>query len=77
MGIFEVVRADEQVVLGDQVHHSQESRRRNIASEALNEAGFESITMASPKLLHERHALVVGRDISALSKMRENFDVRR
>jgi hypothetical protein len=78
MGIFKVVRADEDVVSRDQVHHPEESRRRYIAGEALNGAGFEvNDHGVSEALCHERHALVVGRDISALSKMRENFDVRR
>src|SRR5205823_9099833 len=38
MGIFKVVRADEQVVSGDQVHYPQESGRRYITGEALNHA---------------------------------------
>ena len=76
MGIFKVVRADEQVVSVDQVHHAEESRRGNITGEALNDAGFEvDHHGVAEALCHERHALVVGRDVSALSKMRENFDV--
>ncbi|MGB7846664.1 MAG: hypothetical protein WBL63_13695, partial [Candidatus Acidiferrum sp.] len=69
---------DEDVVSGDQVHHPEESRRGNIAGKALNNAGFEvNHHGVSEALGHERHALVIGRDVSALSKMRENFDVRR
>jgi hypothetical protein len=33
MGIFKVVRPDEDVVSGDQVHHPEESRRGNITRE--------------------------------------------
>jgi len=78
MGIFKMVRADEQVVSGDQVHHSKESGGGNVAGETLNDAGFEvNHHGVAEALCHERHALVVGRDVSALSKVRENFDVRR
>jgi methylmalonyl-CoA mutase cobalamin-binding subunit len=78
MGIFKVVRPDKDVVSGDQVHHPEESRRGNITREALNDTGFEvNHHGVSETLCHERHALVVGGDVSALSKMRENFDVRR
>jgi hypothetical protein len=59
------------------VHYPEERRGGYIAGEALNDARFEvNHHGVSEALSHERHALIVGRNVSALSKMGENLDVR-
>src|SRR5262249_12162474 len=75
--VFKVVRTDQDVVSGNQVHDAQESRRRNVASKALNDARLEVDDHGiSEAFGHERNALVVRRNVRALAEVSKDLDVR-
>lgn len=78
MDICKRLGADQDVISGREMHHAQKGRSRYIAGQATNNSGFEVNHERIPEaLVHESHALVVGRDIGALPKMSQDFDLLR
>jgi hypothetical protein len=60
------------------MHDTQECGAGDIAGEASNDLRFQvNDEGISKTLIHEGDALVIGRDIGALSEMREDLDLRR
>jgi len=76
--ILEVVRANQDVVAGHQVHHAQECRPRHIARQALNDARLQVDDHRITKALgHERHTLVIRRNVRPLAEMGQHLNGRR
>src|SRR5215469_3375752 len=59
------------------MHNSKESCGRNVASETLDNAGFQvNQHGVSETLCHEGYTLIIGRDVSALPEVGEHFNIR-
>jgi hypothetical protein len=58
------------------VHHPQEGRAGDIAGQAADDARLQiDDKRVAEALVHEGHALIVGRDVGSLSEMSQNLDV--
>jgi hypothetical protein len=73
-----MVRSDQDVVAGNQVHHPQERRTRHIARQAADLARLQvDDERIAEALRHERHALIIRRDVGTLAEVSQRFDVCR
>lgn len=78
MDVGEFLRTYQDVVAIGKVHDAQKRGAWDVAGQAANIAAlqvkFEGIAKT---LVHESDVLVIGREVGALAKMREDFNVRR
>ena len=73
-----MVGANENVIAGHQVHHTEKGCGGHVAGQASDNARLQiNHHGVAETLRHKRDALVIGRDVGALAKVREYFNILR